>query len=92
MRPSPVPKIAGAAIRWNISDGRNRRMEWRNGLYARKPILPPLQPARNFRHGADTTTVRAKDGQFQIVTLGLESNRQPFRVERVIGMTRSSNF
>ena len=85
MRASPVPKTVGAAIRWNISDGRNRRMEWRNDLYARKRIAPAFAPARNFQHGADTTTVRANDGQFQIVTLGLASNLQPFQVERVIG-------
>jgi len=42
-------------------------------------------PPRSFPHGAETTTVRTNDGQFQIVTLGSESNLQPFRVERVIG-------
>jgi predicted CXXCH cytochrome family protein len=44
-----------------------------------------FDPPRDFIHGNETTTVRIQNGQFQIVTLGLESNRQPFRVERVIG-------
>jgi hypothetical protein len=42
-------------------------------------------PSRDFKHGGETTTFQATNGQFQIVTLGPESNRQPFRVERVIG-------
>jgi predicted CXXCH cytochrome family protein len=52
-----------------------------------QPATDPaaFDPPRNFRHGNETTTVRIQNGQFQIVTLGLGSNRQPFRVERVIG-------
>jgi hypothetical protein len=42
-------------------------------------------PSRTFKHGSQTTTVRAKDGQYQIVTLGLGTNVEPYRVERVIG-------
>jgi len=42
-------------------------------------------PPRSIKHGGETTTVGTNGGEFQIVTLGLESNRQPFRVERVIG-------
>lgn len=44
-----------------------------------------FDPPRNFIHGNETTTVRIQNGQFQVVTFGLGSNRQPFRVERVIG-------
>lgn len=51
-----------------------------------------FEPARNFRHGTDTTTVRAKDGQFQIVTLGSEGNLQPFQVERLIGSSPLVQF
>jgi tetratricopeptide (TPR) repeat protein len=47
--------------------------------------LIAFSPPRSFQHGAETTTARVQNGQYQIVTLGLESNRQPFRVERVIG-------
>jgi tetratricopeptide (TPR) repeat protein len=42
-------------------------------------------PPRSIKHGADVTTVGTNGNEFQIVTLGLESNLQPFRVERVIG-------
>jgi tetratricopeptide (TPR) repeat protein len=46
---------------------------------------PAFVPSRSLRHGSETTTFQATDGQYQIVTLGPESNRQPYRVERVIG-------
>jgi tetratricopeptide (TPR) repeat protein len=42
-------------------------------------------PSRSIQHGNETTTVQVTNGQFQIVTLGPESNRQPYCVERVIG-------
>lgn len=44
-----------------------------------------FNPPRSIKHGADTTVVRTNGDQFQVVTLGLESNLQPFRLERVIG-------
>ena len=44
-----------------------------------------FNPSRTIKHGADTTVVRTNGNDLQIVTLGLESNVQPFRVERVIG-------
>jgi tetratricopeptide (TPR) repeat protein len=44
-----------------------------------------FNPPRNIPHGNETVTVCATNGQFEIVTLGADSNRQPFRVERVIG-------
>ncbi len=44
-----------------------------------------FNPPRSIKHGADTTKVRTNGSEFQIVTLGLESNLQPFHVERVIG-------
>lgn len=46
---------------------------------------PAFNPMRRLQHGDQTTTVRTNGGQFQIVTLGLVSNSQPFIVERVIG-------
>ena len=57
---------------------------------AERPVLlatdqPAFVPSRSFRHGAETTAVRLQDSQFQIITLGLASNLQPYRVERVIG-------
>jgi tetratricopeptide (TPR) repeat protein len=44
-----------------------------------------FNPARSIKHGVDTTIVRTNGNEFQIVTRGLDSNIQPFRVERVIG-------
>jgi tetratricopeptide (TPR) repeat protein len=42
-------------------------------------------PARDLKHGSETATFQVTNDICQIVTLGLESNRQTFRVERVIG-------
>lgn len=46
---------------------------------------PDFVPARSISHGSETTTLRLQNGQFQIVTLGLDGHRQPFQVTRVIG-------
>jgi Flp pilus assembly protein TadD len=53
---------------------------------------PAFDPARSFKHGSQTTTVRAKDGQYQIVTLGFGTNPEPYRVERVIGQDPIRQF
>jgi len=54
----------------------------------------PLQPAtdraafkrtRSFKHGSETTTVRIENGEYRIVTRGLDGKVQPYRVERVFG-------
>ncbi len=47
--------------------------------------LVAFVPSRNIKHGSETTAVQTNGSAFQIVTLGMDSNRQPFRVERVIG-------
>ena len=57
---------------------------------AERPLQPvtdraAFAPTRNFQHGSETTTVRNQSGTNQIITFGLESNREPYRVERVIG-------
>ncbi len=57
---------------------------------AERPLEPhtdrlAFDPPRQIKHGDETTTVQITNGVYQIVTLGLESNRQPFRVDRVIG-------
>ena len=44
-----------------------------------------FSPTRSLQHGTENTTFQFTNGQYQIVTLGIESNRQPFRVERVFG-------
>jgi predicted CXXCH cytochrome family protein len=44
-----------------------------------------FKPSRSLQHGSETTTFQTTNGQYQIVTLGIDSNRQPFRVERVFG-------
>ena len=43
-------------------------------------------PSRSLKHGSETTTIRAQTNQYEIVTLGIESNLQPFIVDRVIGV------
>jgi tetratricopeptide (TPR) repeat protein len=44
-----------------------------------------FNPPRTIKHGDETTMVCTNGSDFKIVTLGLQSNLQPFRVERVIG-------
>ena len=44
-----------------------------------------FNPSRALKHGEEITTFQATNGTCQIVTLGGDSNRQPFRVERMIG-------
>lgn len=42
-------------------------------------------PTQTILHAGQTNAIRIQNGEYQIVTLGLESNMQPFHVERVIG-------
>ena len=61
-----------------------------NHALAERPLQPAIDrtafdPPRDFKHGDEITTFQSTNGQFQIVTLGPESNRQPYRVERVFG-------
>lgn len=42
-------------------------------------------PSHIFKHGSDTTTVRVENGQYQIVTRGLDGRVQPYPIVRVIG-------
>ncbi len=42
-------------------------------------------PPRSLQHGTETATVRTNGAGFQIVTLGVDGNRQPFQIDRVIG-------
>lgn len=51
-----------------------------------------FDPARGFKAGSQTNQIRIKDGQFQIVTLGFESNVQPYAVSRVIGVEPVRQF
>lgn len=57
---------------------------------AERPLQPAadriaFDPPRSFPHGSDTTTVRVQDGQYQIITRGLDGKFRPYPVERVIG-------
>ena len=65
---------------------------WRNsnhGLAER--LVNPVQdrrafdPPRRFRHGTQWSEARVREGRFEVVTLGFESNREPYQVVRVIG-------
>jgi len=44
-----------------------------------------FNPSRSIKHGTETTVIQTNGPEFQVVTLGLDSNRAPFKVERVIG-------
>jgi hypothetical protein len=53
---------------------------------------PAFDPSRSFKHGSQTTTVRAKDSKYQIVTLGFGTNAEQYQVERVIGQDPIRQF
>lgn len=57
---------------------------------AERPLNPELDqpafdPSRTFRHGTQTTSVRFRDGQYEVEAVGLSGRPEVFRVERVIG-------
>jgi len=61
-----------------------------NHALAERPLRPDVDkiafsPSQTILHAGQTNTIRIQNGAYQIVTLGLESNLQPYRVERVIG-------
>ena len=57
---------------------------------AERPLRPELDraafdPSRSFKHASQTTTARFQEGEYLIVTLGFNTNVEPFQVDRVIG-------
>jgi len=57
---------------------------------AERPLQPAVdqiafKPSRTITNGTQTATAQIQNDIYQIVTLGPDSNRQPFRVKRVIG-------
>ena len=61
-----------------------------NHAFAERPVRSEMdrdafEPGRTIKHGSQTSQVRIQDGRFQIITLGLHSNVEPYQVERVIG-------
>lgn len=46
---------------------------------------PAFEPARTFSHGSQTTEIRLTNSRPAIVTLGFNSRREPYLLERVIG-------
>jgi Flp pilus assembly protein TadD len=71
---------------------------WENSHHAlaERAIDPAIdaeafQPHYKIRHGSQVSEVRASNGRFEIVTEGLEG-RQPFPVERVIGVSPLRQF
>lgn len=57
---------------------------------AERAVAPALDriafdPARSFQHGTQSTEVRVRDGQFEVVALGYSNRVAPYRVDRVIG-------
>ena len=81
----PVRKAAGIVTAQITTSGRNLTTRSLNVRWNRRQTGSLLTRLASFKHGAETTTARIQNGQYQIVTLGLENKRQPCRVERVIG-------
>ncbi len=57
---------------------------------AERPLQPAtdwiaFDPSRSFKHGSETTTASIQNGEYQIVTRGLDGKAQAYRVERVFG-------
>jgi len=51
-----------------------------------------FNPPHVFKAGSLTNEARFRDGQFQVVTLGLNTNLQPYPVDRVIGVEPVRQF
>ncbi|HCN29807.1 MAG TPA: ammonia-forming cytochrome c nitrite reductase subunit c552 [Verrucomicrobiales bacterium] len=60
-----------------------------HGLAERLPDpaldLAAFDPAQSFQHGSQTTEARKNGGVFEILSLGFDGRREPWKVERVIG-------
>jgi tetratricopeptide (TPR) repeat protein len=64
---------------------------------AERPINTKLDraafdPPHHFKSGSRTNEARLQNGQFQIVTLGYQTNPQPYKVERAIGVEPVRQF
>lgn len=64
---------------------------------AERPVRPELEnsafsPVHSVKHASQTSEVSVRDGMFQIKTLGFQTNVQPYRVERVIGVDPVRQF
>lgn len=64
---------------------------------AERPLQPNVDktafsPARTVNSGSQNNTVRIQDGQFQIISLGFQTNATPYEVKRVIGADPVEQF
>jgi predicted CXXCH cytochrome family protein len=48
--------------------------------------LPAFEPPKKVHHGSQDSEARFSDGKFLMVTRGPDGQRQPFAIERVIGV------
>jgi tetratricopeptide (TPR) repeat protein len=46
---------------------------------------PGFVPAQSFAHGSQTTETRKTGDAFEVVSLGFDNEKRPYKVERVIG-------
>ncbi len=46
---------------------------------------PGFVPPQSFAHGSQTTETRKTGDAFEVVSLGFENEKRPFKVERIIG-------
>jgi Flp pilus assembly protein TadD len=68
-----------------------------NHAFAERNIRPELdsvafEPSRSFKHASQTSSARIQNGRAEIVTLGANSNVEPYQVERVIGRNPLRQF
>lgn len=64
---------------------------------AERPLQPDVDQVafsrgHSFKHGSESTTVRIENGEYQIVTRGLDGKVQPYRLERVFGYDPLEQF
>lgn len=103
--PSPAPLPDAVALATYAGSDACREChtaaydQWKPSHHARaeRPVDPVLdrtafEPRREFRHGSQTSEARAAGDHFELVTLGFERQREPFRVERVIGVDPLRQF
>ena len=51
-----------------------------------------FEPARNIKHGTQTSEARTRDGQFQLTTMGADGKPAVFKPDRVLGESPLRQF
>ncbi len=68
-------------------------VEWQNSHHAlaERSLNPAIDkeafdPPRSFKHGSQTSSVRIQNGQYQLITRGLDGQQKPYPVARSLGV------